>query len=65
MFASNREAMMCHITSVVYVIVDGFDVQEFWKKHLGTYGSTYLTIDEPVDDEWARSVIDDAISRIP
>lgn len=63
MFATTREAMMCHITSVVYILAD-LDVQEFWKKHLGTYGNTYKTIDEPVDDDWARGVIDDALKII-
>ena len=63
MFASTREAMMCHITSVVYVVAD-LDCQQFWKKHLGTFGISYVNHDGPVDDDWARGVIDDALRII-
>jgi hypothetical protein len=62
MFASTREAMMCHVTSVVYVLSD-LNVQDFWKKHLGTYGNTYM-LDEPVTDDWTRILIDDALRII-
>lgn len=64
MFASTREAMMCHVASVVYVLVDGFDTQEFWQRHLGACGNTYKTINDPVDDDWARGVIVDALKII-
>ena len=64
MYATTRESMMCHITSVVYVLIDDFDTIEFWKKHLGTYGNTYVGTQDPVTDDWARSVIDDALRII-
>ena len=64
MFASIREAMMCHVTAIVDVIIEGFDCQRFWERHLGTYGNTYRDISEPVNDQWARSVIDDALRII-
>ena len=65
MFATTREAMMCHITSVVYILIDDFNVIDFWRRHLGTRGSAYLGTQDPVTDDWARSVIDDALKLLP
>lgn len=64
MFATTREAMMCHVTSVVCVLVDDFNVQGFWAKHLGTYGNTYVGILDVPEDDWAKGVIDDALKII-
>lgn len=64
MYATTREAMMCHVTAVVYVLVDELDTIEFWKKHLGFKGNTYLHPQAHVQDEWARAVIDDALRII-
>lgn len=64
MYATTREAMMCHITAVVYVLVDELDTIEFWKKHLGFKGNTYLNTQAPVDDDWARGVVEDALRII-
>ncbi len=65
LFASNREAMMCHVTTAVYILVEDFKVIEFWKKHLGTKGCEYKTLGDPMTTEWVNALIDDALSILP
>ena len=64
MYALTRESFLNRVCTVLEMLdVDNWP-QDFYTKHLGTYGSRYLTASDPVDDNWAHLVIDDALSII-
>ena len=64
MFASTREAMMSRVTSILEMTNLILDYSYFYEVHLGTRGAAYLTMTEPVTDEWAYNVIDDALVKL-
>jgi hypothetical protein len=64
MFASSRESMLNRVATVMEMIEVDFVPTDFYVKHLGAQGSSYKSWDDPVDDDWARVVIDDALGMI-
>ena len=64
MFASNCESMMNRIATILEMTDIDFVVIDFYKKHLGTYGNTYLLWHEEFQDDWAHQVIDDALQLL-
>jgi hypothetical protein len=64
MFAYHRESFINRVATVLEMLDVTFEVTEFYGKHLGTYGAAYLTVSDTFDDEWAHTVIDDALSMI-
>jgi hypothetical protein len=65
MVASCREALMAHVCGVTSVVSEGFNTYEFYGKHIKVRGSAYVDMLDPVDDDWARGVIDDALTHFP
>ncbi len=63
-FVSNRDGMIAMVSSILYLLIQGFNVQSFYKKHLGTRGCEYKTLNDPMTQEWVDSLVDDAISRL-
>ena len=60
MYATDREAWM----SMMFTILDVVDVRGIrviQQKHYPIYGNTYLNLDKPLEDDWARTVADDVI----
>ena len=64
MFATTREAFLSRACGILEVVDVSFNALEFYKKHAGTDGCRYVTLDKPVDDDWARDVIDDAMTYV-
>jgi hypothetical protein len=64
MFAATREAMMSRVTSILEMSDIMMDYSYFYEVHLGTQGAAYATITEPVTDDWAHTVIDDALIKL-
>lgn len=66
MYAFSVEAMLMRVSTLLEVSGVQFSVVEFYCKHGGREGNTYL-LEKPADmafDVWARQVIDDAIKMI-
>jgi len=63
MFATDYEAWINIVSTIVLFVIPhpSFNNREFFAKHLGTQGNTYLNLDKKLDDEWAIAVADDAI----
>lgn len=66
MFASCKEALLCEISAMLYLVLgdEKFNTIEWFKKHLNTRGCAWVGLSDPVEDEWARKVICDAIEQI-
>ena len=64
MYASTKEAFLCHVCGIVCVVDEQFDVSVFYEKHLTRYGSMFTDLTDQVDDNWAREVCEDALSII-
>ncbi len=64
MYASTRESWLCIVCTVLQFIEADFVTYKFYAKHLGTYGNSYLTLDERLTDIWAQQVADDALNII-
>jgi len=66
MYATSVEALLMRVSTLLEVSGVQFSVVEFYCKHGGAEGSTYL-LEKPADmsfDDWARQVIDEAIKMI-
>jgi len=63
-FASTREAFMTMITAILQMADVNFVVHWFWKKHLEAVGNVFATTSNPVTDDWAHTVIDDALYEL-
>lgn len=63
MYAATRESMLAYISGIMLMCID-FKTIEFYKKHLDTYGNTYLGVLDDFEDAWAQSVIDDALNLL-
>jgi len=64
MYASTREALLAYVAGVCEVAGDSFDARAFYAKHGGMRGSVMAGLAEPLDDEWARQVIAEAITEL-
>ena len=64
MYASIREALLSRVTSLLELAGVEFDPGAFYAKHSELYGNVILMLDKEVDDQWAKEVIDDAISLL-
>lgn len=71
MYASNKESFCAQV--VTALIMDdinfhcpgyGNSVGNFYAKHIGHYGNSIVGCNDSFDDDWAHSVIDDALSFI-
>lgn len=66
MYAHTVEVMLMRVSTLLEVSGIQFSVVEFYCKHGGRVGNTYL-MEKPADmtfDVWTRQVIDDAINMI-
>lgn len=66
MYAISVEAMLMRVSTLLEVAGVQFSVTEFYCKHGGKYGSSYL-LQVPVGvtfDDWAKSVIDDGLEML-
>lgn len=66
MYTVSVETMLMRVTSLMEAAGVNFSVTEFYCKHGGKYGNTYL-LQKPENmtfDDWSRQVIDDAIKTI-
>jgi len=66
MYAYSVEVMLMRVSTLLEVSGVNFSVVEFYCKHGGRDGNSYL-MEKPADmpfDDWARQVIDDAIKMI-
>ncbi len=61
MYATSRESFMNRVSTCLEIADLNFSSSKFWEKHLGVIGSSYVNPNEPMTDEWARFVIDDAL----
>lgn len=61
MYASNKEAYVAQVVTALIMEDVTLAIGEFYGKHLCQYGSLLLTADDPVDDEWAHGVVDEAL----
>jgi len=64
MYASDYEAWMTMVLAIMEFVDVRNESPGFFKKHIGTYGNSYLNLDKKLDDEWAHKVIDEAINII-
>jgi len=64
-FVSNRDGMIAMVSSILYLLIEGFHVRDFYAKHLGLKGCEYRSLNDPMTAEWVNSLIDDALSRLP
>jgi len=66
MWASNKEAYISRVTSILEMLFDTnkFDSQIFYIKHLEGKGGRYQSSDHPVDECWGQQVVDDALKII-
>lgn len=64
MFATSYESFVSQISTILRMAEVDFVVIDFYKKHLGTYGSMYLKCSEMFDDDWAHSAVEDALSLL-
>lgn len=62
-YASTREALLAYVVGVCEVAGDTFDARAFYVRHGGLRGSVYGDLAKPLDDEWARTVIEEAIEE--
>lgn len=61
MFASDKESLMCRVSTILEMAEISFNINDFYEKHLKVYGNIYADIKDQYDDSWAESVIDDAL----
>lgn len=61
MYATCREAMIARVCGIASVVIDDFNTSEFYMRHIGVNTSVLSR----VDDEWAKMVVADALSRFP
>lgn len=61
MLASDYEAWICIVSTIIVFAIPKFNNRDFHAKHLGTLNSAYLNLDKKLNTEWALSVIDDAL----
>lgn len=63
MFATDYEAWINIVSTIILFAIPypSFNNIEFYAKHLGTYGNTYLNLDKKLDNDWALVVADDAL----
>lgn len=67
MYAHYREAFLMRVTTILEIAGVPFPpgtTGEFYAKHSGREGSKLLGLGKTVTDEWAKSVVDDAIKML-
>lgn len=71
MFASNKESFCAQVLTALIMDDVEFNMTgpgssggNFYAKHIGHQGSAIIGCNDPFDDEWAHSVVDDALSFI-
>lgn len=64
MYAATKESYVNMICTIMEMLELDFNGQDFYVKHLGTYGNTYLGAFDDVDKEWGASVAQDALRMI-
>jgi hypothetical protein len=66
MYAHSVEVMLMRVSTLLEVSGVDFSIVEFYCKHGGRQGNTYL-MEKPANitfDEWTRQVVDDAVKMI-
>ncbi len=56
-----REAFIAYVVGILSMMGHISHAQPFYRKHLGSSGSVYLGLAEPVTMPWAQAVTDDAL----
>ena len=64
MYAICRESWVNMVSTILWMADINFDVQGFYKEHLGVDGNSYQDPLGQVETAWARSVVDDALAMI-
>lgn len=64
MYASNCEAYLSRVTAILEMADCKFSAVDFYTSHLKTKGNTFVSHLDPVKAEWAKQVVDDAISLL-
>jgi len=64
MYASTTEAYLSRVTAILEMAGCTFSSVDFYTSHLKTEGNKYVSHLEPVTKEWAKQVVDDAISLL-
>jgi len=65
MWATRREAYMMRVEAILDMVMqDEFDWRAFNHRHMRVRGPTCLDLDLPVETEWGRKVIADALEVI-
>jgi len=61
MYATDKEAFLMRVSTILEIVDENFSVENFYKTHLKTFGSNYIGLNEEIDDIWAKEVINDAL----
>jgi len=64
MYASCQEAFISHVCGILIMYRIDYPVNKFYEWHLQTNGPMWINLLEPVDDEWAKLVIDNALESL-
>lgn len=61
MYASNKEALIMRVATILEMVCEDFDVQNFYNLHLKKIESNYFDLNEDFDEKWSNKVITDAL----
>lgn len=66
MFASNKESFVFQLHTMLFLLekMDFDSKTELFKIAGIIYGSSFINCNDPFDDEWAKKVVDYAISLL-
>jgi hypothetical protein len=65
MYASTREALLMRVSTILEMVDDNYDARDLYEKHGSPTGNVYGDMDKQYEDEWARCVIDKALTLLP
>ena len=64
MYGSNKEALIMRVSTILEMIEENFNIQNFYNKHLKVLGNSYVDLNEEVNDLWVEQMINDALFLI-
>lgn len=61
MFAACKESFIMRVSTILEMVLEDFNPQNFYLKHLDSVGNNYINIHDEVTKDWSDTVIDEAI----
>lgn len=64
MFATDKEALIMRVSTILEMSCDDFDPRMFYLKHIDHIGSAYTGLSDNFTDKWAKDLVADALTHL-